>query len=66
MLAILFGVIFMALGIFGVFTWWSSFMVVLKGLLPFLIIFGGLLSIVAGASKINERAAAKESSDKKE
>jgi hypothetical protein len=54
MLAVLLGLMFVVAGAFGVFVWKVDFVVVLKGLLPFLFLVGGVISIVAGTTSIVE------------
>ena len=70
MLAIVFGLIFMILGLWGLASWWTDFMMVLKGLIPVLFVFGGLLAVIAGVTSIRDsieakNAAAKEAEQKK-
>ena len=54
MLAIIFGLIFMILGIWGVIIWMPDFVNVIKGLVPFMFVCGGLITAIAGASGIAE------------
>jgi len=69
MLAVIVGAIFMLLGLWGVITWWSSFLVVLKGLVPAMIVCGGFLAVVAGVTSMRDSMKAqvtqKDSDDKK-
>jgi fatty acid desaturase len=69
MLAVIFGLIFMVLGIWGLAAWWWDFVAILRGLIPPLIICGGLLAVIAGVTSMRDAAeskAAKEAEDKKE
>lgn len=50
MLAVLFGLVFMALGLFGIVVWRHEFFLVVRGLAPVMILCGGLLAVVAGFS----------------
>jgi hypothetical protein len=54
MIAIFVGMLFMALGIWGIVTWWGDFLVLLRGALPLLIAVGGLISVVAGVASIKD------------
>lgn len=54
MLAVLLGLAFVVAGALGIFVWKVDFVVVLKGLLPFLSLVGGAISIVAGITSIVE------------
>jgi uncharacterized membrane protein len=54
MLAIVIGMLFVIFGFVGLFFWWSSFMVIVKGLFPILFLCGGLLSVIAGVTRIRD------------
>ena len=54
MLAMLLGLVFFVAGGLGVLVWHADFLAVIKGLVPFLFMVGGLISIVAGATNIAE------------
>ncbi|MBF0308760.1 MAG: hypothetical protein HQL56_04440 [Magnetococcales bacterium] len=49
---IVFGLISMALGLWGLSTWWWSIVELLRGLVPLLLIVLGLVALGAGVSKI--------------
>ncbi|MBF0273097.1 MAG: hypothetical protein HQL98_13690 [Magnetococcales bacterium] len=49
---IVFGLISMALGLWGVATWWWSIVEMLRGLVPLLLVVLGLVALGAGVSKI--------------
>ncbi len=59
MLSIIFGLLFMALGVWGLVSWWPDFVLVLKGLVPSLIVCGGFLAVVAGITSIRDAIANK-------
>ena len=48
---IVLGLVAFVLGIFGIISWWPDFGAVLRGLIPFLLLLGGLVAIGAGLSK---------------
>jgi len=59
-LAILGGLIAMAGGVFLlVWKWWMPFKIVVKGLIPPVLIFGGLIALIAGISSIRDAARTK-------
>jgi TRAP-type C4-dicarboxylate transport system permease small subunit len=59
-LAILGGLIAMAGGVFLlVWKWWMPFKIVVKGLIPPALIFGGLIALIAGISSIRDAARTK-------
>ena len=51
MLHAVFGLVVIVLGIFGIISWWQDFGLVMRGLVPFLLIIGGLIAIGSGLSK---------------
>ncbi|MBF0295688.1 MAG: hypothetical protein HQL96_10915 [Magnetococcales bacterium] len=51
---IVFGLISIALGIWGLSTWWWSFVEMLRGLIPFLAILLGLVALGAGVTKMRQ------------
>ncbi len=53
MLHVIIGLVFLVLGVFGIISWWSDFGLVLRGLIPFLLLIGGLIAIGSGLSKVN-------------
>lgn len=44
------GLIFTALGFWGMIHWWSFFLMVLKGFLPVCLALSGLMAVVVGLS----------------
>ena len=54
MLAVIVGLIFVALGLWGIAAWWPYFVIVLKGSVPPMIIVGGLLAIIAGITSLRD------------
>ncbi len=51
---IIVGLILVILGVFGIISWWADFGLVLRGLIPFLFLIGGLVAI--GSGLVRERA----------
>lgn len=59
MASIIGGGIAIIIGILGLVFWWGSFITILKGGIPILLLLGGIISLVAGISEIKETAKAK-------
>lgn len=54
MIAIVLGLVSVILGSWGVYFWFENFIALLKGLLPFSFICGGIIAIVAGTSSLKK------------
>ena len=54
MLGILVGLGFVVGGLIGMFAWWYEMLFVIKGLLPFLLCIGGVITILAAVSGIRD------------
>ena len=54
MINVIAGLIAIVLGIFGLKVWWWSFSELLRGLIPLVLIIGGLVAIAAGMGGIKE------------
>lgn len=52
------------LGIAGLLIWWCDFVTVLKGSIPLMLIFGGIIALIAGLSELKDEQAAKNTSNK--
>ncbi|MFN0118295.1 MAG: hypothetical protein ACKVQC_08425 [Elusimicrobiota bacterium] len=52
MTAVLIGIVFIFLGIWGMISWSSEFIVILKGFLPLSLFFGGVVAVMAGVSSL--------------
>lgn len=59
MASIVGGGIAIIIGILGLIFWWGSFITILKGGIPILLLLGGIISLVAGISEIKDTAKAK-------
>ncbi|OGD24602.1 MAG: hypothetical protein A2Y56_10940 [Candidatus Aminicenantes bacterium RBG_13_63_10] len=58
-LAILGGLVAIAGGVFLLIRWWAAFKIVVLGVLPPALIFGGLIAVIAGISSIKDAARTK-------
>jgi multisubunit Na+/H+ antiporter MnhG subunit len=54
-MAVLVGIIFIALGLAGFFCWFQEFLFVLKGLLPVVLLTSGVLALFVGIASITSR-----------
>jgi hypothetical protein len=52
------GVVAICLGLWGMVTWWGTFGMVMRGMVPFALLGIGLLAIVSGFRRLSESAAA--------
>ena len=53
-LCVVVGVVAITLGIAGLAHWWSSFVWVLKGVGPAVLLMGGIVAVVAGLMNVRE------------
>ncbi len=49
------GLIGVVLGLCGIFGWWDSFGMVLRGLIPLILLVGGLIATGVGIERLNKR-----------
>jgi hypothetical protein len=52
---IIFGLVALALGLWGVSVWWWSIVEILRGLIPIVLILLGLVALGAGVTRMRER-----------
>ena len=64
MLSIVFGLIAMCLGLWGIATYWWYVVDVLVAVLPLFLVFGGFVALMAGIRNTGLRAKIKESQQK--
>ena len=53
------GVAAIALGLWGIASWWYSFLELLRGTVPCFLIMGGLIAFFAGVSELKDEMSAK-------
>jgi hypothetical protein len=58
-LSIVIGAAVALLGLIGLLRWIGPFVTVLKGTVPAMLIFGGVIAVIAGMSEISDEMAAK-------
>ncbi|MBF0357293.1 MAG: hypothetical protein HQL70_01725 [Magnetococcales bacterium] len=52
---IIFGLVALALGLWGVSVWWWSIVEILRGIVPIALILLGLVALGAGVTRMRER-----------
>lgn len=57
--ALIGGLIAVALGVWGIVSWFKDFGMVIRGSVPLMVALGGLLSIIAGITTMKDAAEAK-------
>jgi len=63
-MGVIVGAIVALLGVIGLLNWWLYFVVVLKATVPAMLIFGGVIAVIAGISEIKDEAASKKEENK--
>ena len=53
------GLVSIIIGIWGLISWWYSFVILLKGSVPTILILGGLAALFAGISEVKDSMQAK-------
>ena len=53
-ITVLGGLISIILGIWGLTSWWYSFVILLKGSVPPILVLGGLAALFAGISEVKD------------
>jgi hypothetical protein len=56
--SIIIGGVVALVGILGLMRWWWAFLTVAKGTVPAMLIFGGVIAVIAGISELKDEAAA--------
>lgn len=62
--SVIVGAIVALLGLIGLVKWWGSFLIMLKGSIPAMLIFGGAIAVIAGLSEIRDELATKKPEEK--
>lgn len=53
---ILGGIVAIILGVLGLINWWSLFLKALAAFVPFILLIGGIFTVIIGISSVKERA----------
>ena len=62
MVALVGGLVALLLGIIGIFAWWGDFVQLLKGVIPPILILGGVLAAYLGAEEMKDKRRAESES----
>jgi hypothetical protein len=54
------GVVALILGIIGLIVWWGSFLILLKGGIPLILILGGALAAYLGVEELKDKKASED------
>lgn len=54
------GVVALILGIIGLIVWWGSFLILLKGGIPLILILGGALATYLGVEELKDKRASED------
>jgi hypothetical protein len=52
------------LGLLALKSWWGEFLMIVKGTLPLIFIFGGAIAVIAALAEIKDESAAKKEENK--
>ncbi len=63
-LSVIIGAVVALLGLWGLMGWWSDFLLVLRGSIPAMLIFGGIIAVIAGVSELKDGLASKKEEKK--
>ena len=58
-LGVIIGAIIVLIGLKGILCWWGDFLMVLRGSVPAMLIFGGAIAVIAGLSEIRDEISSK-------
>ena len=53
-LSLLIGAVVAILGLILLIAWWYEFMFLLRGCIPVMLIFGGVIAVIAGLSELKD------------
>ncbi len=65
-LSVIIGTAVAVIGLIGLIAWRGALALVLKGSVPIILIFGGVIAVIAGISEIKDELALKKEESKKE
>ena len=58
-LSVIIGGVVALLGLWGLIGWWCDFLLVLRGSVPAMLIFGGVIAVIAGMSELKDEMTSK-------
>ncbi len=57
--SVIIGAVIVFIGILGLIRWMGPLVLIIKGTVPVLMVFAGVIAIIAGLSEVKDEAAAK-------
>lgn len=63
-LSVIIGAVVALLGLWGLIGWLDDFLLVLRGSIPAMLIFGGIIAVIAGVSELKDELASKKEEKK--
>jgi hypothetical protein len=60
------GIVALIIGVVGLIGWWADFLKVLRGIIPIILILGGILATYLGIEEVKTESAAKKEETPKE
>ncbi len=60
------GIVALIIGFIGLFAWWAHFLLILKGVIPIILVLGGILAIYLGLEEVKTAPASAPTEEKKE
>ena len=63
-MSVIVGAIVALLGLWALLGWWGDFLLVLRGCVPAMLIFGGVIAVIAGLSEMKDELASKKEEKK--
>ncbi len=64
MVSLIAGIVSVILGFIGLGVWWYNFLNVLRGIIPLLLVLGGLIAIYGGYTSMQDKIEAKKEEEK--
>lgn len=58
-LSVIIGLVITLAGLWGLIRWWCDLLLVLRGSIPIMLIFGGAIAVIAGLSEIRDELSSK-------
>jgi hypothetical protein len=65
-MSIIIGAVVAVVGLIGLLRWKAALLIMLKGTIPAILIFGGVIAVIAGLSELKDEMASKKEETKKE
>ena len=63
-LSVAIGAVIAILGLIGMARWWAAFILIVKGSVPIMLVFAGVIAVIAGISELKDELASKKEEKK--